>query len=214
MIRLVAFDMDGVLTRHPSSWKFVHERLGVDNYTNLHRYRSGEILYSEFLNSDISLWTDMHPGITRSDVMTILRDLPVRSDLEDTISSIRRQGAIAVIISGGISWLSDIICETVEFDEKYANKVDTDNDGSIVPHGTVVVEPRNKDAVLRKVQEKYHILPEETASVGDSLYDSSMFRFSEKRVAFNSNSSELDRIADVSINTGRLADLYDYLFGN
>lgn len=212
MIRLVAFDMDGVLTSHPSSWRFVHERLGVDNNSNLYRYRNGEMAYSEFLDSDIGLWMKQHPGITRDDVMSILRELPVRDDFSKAIRMMKDSGAKVVIISGGISWLSDILNEQVEFDAVYANIVNTDSGGLIIPHGTVVVEPRNKGRVLRSVQEKYNILPEETAAVGDSLYDSNMFRFSHKGVAFNSNSRELDRIADICIESGRLTDLYAHLF--
>lgn len=210
--KLVAFDMDGVLTMHPSSWRFVHERLGVDNYDNLHRYRSGKLEYSKFLDSDLFLWLKAHPGITRSDVISILREIPIREDLARAVSLMREGGARVVIISGGISWLCDILGEIVEFDDTYANVVNTDSNGIVQPHGTVVVVPRSKDVVLRKVQQKYGILPGETASVGDSFFDSAMFRYSGKGVAFNSNSKDLDRIADICIETGKLTDLYAQLF--
>ncbi len=212
MIRLVAFDMDGVLTLHPSSWRFVHERLGVDNYDNLYRYRRGELPYGEFLDSDISMWVKIHPDITADEIRTILRDLPVRADLSGAIRSMKEAGARVVIISGGISWLSDIINERVEFDAAYANVIDTDSNGTVLPHGTVVVEPRSKDAILQRVQKKYSISPQETASVGDSFYDAIMFRISSRGIAFNSNSQDLDREADTSITSGKLTDVYRYLF--
>lgn len=211
--KLIAFDMDGVLTTHPSSWRFVHERLGVDNQDNLQRYRSGELDYSRFLDSDLFLWLKAHPGISKSDVMSILREIPVRKDLAKAVNLIREAGARAVIISGGISWLCDILNEIVEFDDSYANIVNTDSSGAVQPHGTVVVVPRSKDTVLQKVQQKYGISPENTVSVGDSLFDSAMFRYSGKGVAFNSNSRELDSIADLCIETGKLTDLYMELFG-
>ncbi len=210
--KLVAFDMDGVLTSHPSSWRFVHERLGIDNYDNLYMYRNGRMKYHQFLDSDIGLWMQKHPGITKEDIMSILRDLPIRDDLERAIGLMRESGAKVVIISGGISWLSEILNEKVAFDEIYANVVNTDSTGKIVSHGTVVVEPKSKELVLQKVQEKYGILPEETASVGDSLYDSSMFKLSRKGVAFSSTSKELENIADICIDSGRLVDLYTQLF--
>lgn len=210
--KLIAFDMDGVLTDHPSSWRFIHEKLGVDNSANYASYRKGEINYHEFLDSDISLWLKEHPGITKDEIMEILRGLPIRKDLKRAIGLIRESGAKAVIISGGISWLADILQEVVEFDDSYSNVVNCDSSGVILPHGTVRVEPKRKGRVLKKIQDKFDILPEETASVGDSYYDSNMYRYSMKGVAFNSNSRELDEIADIRIESGKLTDLYSKLF--
>ena len=52
-IRLVVFDMDGVLTTHPSSWEYVHRAMGVDNSENLRLYRTGNISYMDFLRIDL-----------------------------------------------------------------------------------------------------------------------------------------------------------------
>lgn len=212
MIKLVAFDMDGVLTKHPSSWHFVHQKLGVDNLDNLTRYRSGAIKYSEFLDSDISLWIDRYPGIRKEQITEILEQIPVRDSLKETIETIKEHGAKAVIISGGISWLADILNEIVEFDNSFANVVNSDEKGIITRRGTVVVDPRNKDAVLMEIQRKYGITEAQTASIGDSLYDSGLFRYSAKGIAFNSNSQDLDKIADFSVTSGNLMDICDIIF--
>lgn len=221
-IKLIAFDMDGVLTKHPSSWRFVHDAIGVSNAQNLLKYREGLIPYSQFLDSDISLWVSKRPGIKAQDVFEILKRLPVREDLKETITMIRRKGTKAVIISGGISWLCDIINHTVSFDASYANEVLTDGDGTILPRGRVVVDPKRKDICLREVQDQFGFGSEETASVGDSNLDSTMFDLSSVGIFFSHHDKSgdtappptdiIENRADYCIKSGRLMDIYRCIF--
>ncbi|MCL4335018.1 MAG: HAD-IB family phosphatase [Candidatus Thermoplasmatota archaeon] len=222
VIKLVAFDMDGVLTKHASSWRFVHDVLGVNNNHNLKRYREGLISYQDFLNSDIELWVEKFPGIRKIDIMQILSSVPIRDDISQAISLLRSAGAMVVIISGGISWLTDILNEKAEFDQRYANEILTDSDGLILPEGKVVVDPKRKDAILRYVQEELNIDRDETASVGDSNLDTAMFDLSSLGIFFSYNdlsgdqmppsSDIIEKTADVCIRSGRLMDIYRYIF--
>ena len=57
--RLIVFDIDGTLTRHVSSWQFIHERLGLwENeaieYQN--RFLEGKISYRKFCRLDAAHW--------------------------------------------------------------------------------------------------------------------------------------------------------------
>ena len=110
-IRLVVFDMDGVLTTHPSSWEYVHRAMGVDNSENLRLYRTGNISYMDFLRSDVNLWISRHPGITREDVVKILDSIPLRKNLNLAVKEIRDSGAATAIVSGGIYWLAQRIAD-------------------------------------------------------------------------------------------------------
>ena len=74
-IRLAAFDMDGVLTTVQSSWKYVHDRFGVDNSRNLSRYLRGEINYEQFMISDVDLWLEKMGKVHSDSVKNILGDM-------------------------------------------------------------------------------------------------------------------------------------------
>ena len=59
MISSVIFDLDGTLTRVPSPWQYIHERLGVWESTacyHLEQWLSGKISYEEFCRRDTDLW--------------------------------------------------------------------------------------------------------------------------------------------------------------
>src|SRR5438034_10615611 len=59
MISSVIFDLDGTLTKTPSPWRYVHERLGVWENTACNyfdEWSSGKMSYEEFCRRDTSLW--------------------------------------------------------------------------------------------------------------------------------------------------------------
>ncbi len=205
-IRLVAFDMDGVLTAHPSSWEYVHSRMGVDNRKNLDLYRKGAISYIDFLKSDVQLWIDAHPGIGEKDIRHILGEIPLTEGIGLAVDELRSSGIATAIISGGIYWLAERICTVAQFDRIFANRISTDIYGKIIPDGSVMVEPRHKDKVLAALQQDTGIGIAETASVGDTLQDSAMFQRSSISIAFNTRDPKVVRSATHHVPSGNLLE--------
>lgn len=212
-IRLVVFDMDGVLTAHPSSWEYVHHAMGVDNSENLRLYRTGRISYMDFLRSDVNLWISRNPGITSGDVIRILDTIPLRENLGRTVSEIRDSGAATAIVSGGIYWLARRIADQAAFDQVYANMILTDSTGRIIPDGNVMVEPRHKDRSITEIQKKLGISEAETASVGDTTQDAAMFMHSAVSIAFNSVDGRLSTMASHTAHGNDLLEIARILDG-
>ncbi len=212
-IRLVVFDMDGVLTAHPSSWEFVHHAMGVDNSENLRLYREGKISYMDFLRSDVNLWVSRDPGITMDDVIRILDRIPLRDNLGRAVTEIRDSGAATAIVSGGIYWLAQRIARQAVFDQIYANMILTDSTGHIIPDGNVMVEPRHKDSVIMAIQKNLGVSEAQTASVGDTVQDGAMFRHSAVSIAFNSVDGRLTGMASHSAHGNDLLEITRILSG-
>ena len=204
-IRLVLWDMDGVLTEHPSSWKYIHERIGVDNSINRDSWLDGRITYREFMQKDIQLWLDKVGQFTKNQVTEMLSHIRERFNVSPAIEELKRNGIKSVIVSGGISWLADILNSGLIFDMVYANEILADANGNIIPDGIPHVIPDRKDIIIRGVQESLGISLEESASVGDSPFDISMFRRSGTRIAFNPRESSISEAADYVITSN---DLY------
>ncbi|MCL4329534.1 MAG: HAD-IB family phosphatase [Candidatus Thermoplasmatota archaeon] len=204
-IRLVLWDMDGVLTEHPSSWKYIHERIGVDNSINRDSWLDGRITYREFMQKDIQLWLDKVGQFTKNQVTEMLSHIRERFNVSPAIEELKRNGIKSVIVSGGISWLADILNSGLIFDMVYANEILADANGNIIPDGIPHVIPDRKDIIIRGVQESLGISLEESASVGDSPFDISMFRQSGTRIAFNPRESSISEAADYVITSN---DLY------
>ena len=197
--RLAVFDMDGVLTATPSSWEFVHRKIGVDNMKNLTLFREGAITYLEFLRSDVVLWLDKMGTVPASFIKEILDQVPLRNGIAETMSSLRAMGIETAIISGGIYWLAEKIGATADFREVYANRIKTDARNFIIPDGEIMVEPKHKDIVIKSVQAKLGISPDETISIGDTFQDAAMFRNSGISVAFNPVDRSLGKQTDYTM---------------
>ncbi|MCL4331931.1 MAG: HAD-IB family phosphatase [Candidatus Thermoplasmatota archaeon] len=210
-IRLVAFDMDGVLTRVRSSWSFVHERLGVDNTENHQRYLNGVIDYHQFMVSDVDLWMKKHGRILSSTIKGILREIPLRRNVVDIVSRLRENGITSAIVSGGISWLSDIINEGGVFDLTFSNELVSDSDGYLTRNCIPHVIPDKKGKIIEALRESLGLDVEECASIGDSAMDRSMFEACGTSVAFNPEDEKVSEYATDSIVSDNLLDLIPYL---
>ncbi len=198
-IKIIFFDMDGVLTPEKSSWHFVHRKLEVDNSENLQKYLNNEITYDEFFKLDLNLWISRFGEMKKETIVNILKQIEVRECVYDLINTLKNEGIKAIIISGGISWLADYIKENYNFDEAYANEILTDNRGYIIPEGKINVIPDKKNLIIRNILKKYNVKKEETMSVGDSSDDYSMYLETGKFFSFNSNDARIKRISSGDI---------------
>ncbi len=209
--KLAVFDMDGVLTGTPSSWEFVHRKIGVDNSRNLSLFKNGRITYMDFLRSDVELWIEKLGNVPADYIRGILDLVPLRSGIAETMSSLKKMGIKTAIISGGIYWLAEKISKFADFTEIHANKIETNANDEIIPDGTVMVDPGRKDVVLRILQEKMGIAEEETFSVGDTLQDVAMFRRSGYSIAFNANDSSMTSKASASMKGNDLSQILELI---
>ncbi|BAB60248.1 phosphoserine phosphatase [Thermoplasma volcanium GSS1] len=202
-ISLFILDMDGTLTLEPSSWDYVHRRLGINNHSVTRLYRNRYINYYCFFQSDIKAWLHKYPNLKKEKVVEFLREVPIRHGADELINVLRKNGIRTAVISGGISWLFDIISERSKIDYNFSNEIFTDEYGYIVPEGKVRVIPEEKDLVVRKIQEELGIGKDQTASVGDEMENDRIHRYSKYRFII----SKKARDNLIPIPSGDLEDL-------
>ncbi len=100
MVSAVIFDLDGTLTKTPSPWRHVHERLGVwDNMAcaYLDEWQSGRISYDEFCRRDARLWT----GHTIREIEDLLDEIDFNRHVPDVVRHLVQDGIPSIIISSG-----------------------------------------------------------------------------------------------------------------
>jgi len=182
---LIAFDMDGVLVDYPSTWTWVHDHFGVKNRASVDAFLRGEIDDMEFMKRDISLWIGKRPGLSRTDMASILEPLPLMPGLGETIKAIKGSGARCVIVSGGLDMVAGKIAQKYGFDDFAANGFECADDGGLTGEGVLKVQLKSKRESLKQFQSEYGVPPERTASIGDSFIDVSMFELSAMKIAFN-----------------------------
>jgi phosphoserine phosphatase len=124
MISSVIFDLDGTLTRVPSPWQYVHERLGVWESTacyHLDQWLSGKISYEEFCRRDTDLWN----GRSVEEIYSYLDEIVWNRHVPAVVEKLVTSRVPSVIISSGFKYVASKIQEQCAWDPLliYANEL-------------------------------------------------------------------------------------------
>ncbi|RLF29383.1 MAG: hypothetical protein DRN05_01905 [Thermoplasmata archaeon] len=210
-IKLVIFDMDGVLVDTISSWRYIHNYFGTNNQRSVDLYLRGEIDDLEFIRRDISLWKQNNEYTTRDKIADILYRLPVMYGSKKCIATLRNHNIKTAIVSAGLDILAEKISRTLGIDYFLANGLKTDKDGRITGEGILRVRLMHKDEAVKKIMEKYDIPPEYCAAVGNSCFDIPMFETCGLGIAFNPEDECVKKAADVVVKEKNLAQILPHI---
>jgi phosphoserine phosphatase len=124
MISSVIFDLDGTLTRVPSPWQYVHERLGVWENTACYHFEqwlSGKITYEQFCRRDTDLWN----GRTVDEIYSYLDEIVWNRHVPAVVEKLVAARIPSVIISSGFKYVASKIQEQCAWDPLliYANEL-------------------------------------------------------------------------------------------
>lgn len=194
---LIAFDMDGTLTKSVS-WEDVHKAFGTLQAAKENRrlYESGKISYEEWMKKDVSLWL----GKDYSTAKRALLSYEFVEGLQEFCRFFKEKGILA-IISAGLEERAKDIASKLCFDFVVSN-------GLVIKHGRIagykyVVSPENKGEFLQGLIEKYS--PECVIAIGDTEFDKSMFRFADIAISIGNHVD----CADIRVNN--FAELFSKL---
>ncbi|HEU12975.1 MAG: HAD-IB family phosphatase [Thermoplasmata archaeon] len=210
-IRLVVFDMDGVLTKCRSSWYFVHRYFGTDNSENIRLFNEGKIDYPTFMYLDVMLWKSKDKNLTREKLSEIFEGMEIMDGARETIDRLKTEGKIIAVITGGLDILAEIVCRKLGIDIYYANGLETDENGIITGRGVVRVDPYRKDLALQDLMKRFSLKREEVVAVGDGEVDIPMFRLAGRSIAFNPFTEEVKMNATVVIHGNDLREILNYI---
>ena len=105
MVSAVIFDLDGTLTKTPSPWQYVHERLGIwetNACVHLERWLAGQITYEEFCRRDIGLWN----GRARPELESFLDEIELNRHVGAIAHALVERRIPSIIISSGFSYVA------------------------------------------------------------------------------------------------------------
>jgi phosphoserine phosphatase len=192
--KLIAFDLDGTITYHKSSWQYIHERLGIwDDTAHIYQeqFLANKISYKKFCELDAAHWR----GITVKKLNGIFKELPYVKNAVSGLKSLKSMGFILVAISTGLQFIIEKIKEEFIFDHAVSNMLMI-KDGIVTGKVKINIGYRGKGKVLHKILKHYNIRPHEAISVGDSDGDISLARGTGYSIAINSASPAFSRTVD------------------
>ena len=206
-IRLAAFDMDGTVLEHNSSWVAIHQHYGTGRKaaTSLRLYTEGKIGYREFMHRDIASWPK---NVTRNEIAEILSDYTIRREAPSTFRELRRRGMKTALVTSGIDILANKVAEELEIDYWVANGLKFDRLGILQPDGIGRVDPTRKNIAYQKLLSKVGIPNKQTIAVGDTIYDLSFL----KSASLGFMMAHTTRVPDPDIiHIDKLSQILDHL---
>jgi len=207
--KLVIFDLDGTLTQERSIWEYIHIRLGkwygfAEEYQK--QFLAGKISYEEFCERDAQVWK----GMKVEELSEIIKTVSFHSGVDELISFLKQKGLKLSMVSSGLSLLSDWVHKKYGFDYSVSNDLLQKN-GILTGKVKIQVYYDKKAEWVEKNLKIFRVKPEEVIAIGDSRGDIDMFQMVGFSIAFNSSYKDLDRIANVCIQSKKLADIIPML---
>jgi len=210
-IKLVVFDMDGVLLDTVSSWRYVHTYFGTCNDNSVDDYLKGKIDDLEFIRRDVSLWKIDNKAVKMQKIVDILSDIHVMKGAEECMIFLKKHKIKTAIVSAGLDFLAEKVGKKLDFDYVFANGIKTDENGFILEEGILKVQLMYKDKNIIHLSKILDITSDNIVSVGNSCFDIPMFRESGLGIAFNPEDECTKDAAEVVINEKDLSKIISYL---
>ncbi|MGC8497287.1 MAG: HAD-IB family phosphatase [Thermoplasmata archaeon] len=210
MLKLVVFDMDGVLVNTKSSWYYLHSYFGTDNIENIRLYNQHQIDYLEFMKKDISLWARNKEKINIKTIRKILDTVPIMNGADEVFRHLHNNNIQTAIVTGGLDILANRLKDKYNIDYIFANALETDKNDDLTGNGIMRVEPMQKGKVLKKLMDTLSLNKTEVASVGDGEIDISMFKLTDISIAFDPINDNVSKEAKIVITEKDLSKILPF----
>ena len=210
-IRLVVFDVDGVLVPIRSSWGYIHEKLGTteESKLNYNAFMRGAIRYWEWMYLDTLAWIEARPGITRWDLEALFSSVDPFPEAPVAIEKLRSKGLELALVSGGVEVLVEMIAQRLGIRHWVCPALSYDPWGRLVPGGEPRLEADRKDRAVRELAKKLGLSMRNVAFVGDSYWDLRGMREACLAIAVNPSDDRVVEEADYVAKN--LVDAADYI---
>lgn len=206
-IKLVFFDMDGVIFEGRNFWLELHELFGT--------VEEGIRLANDHLSSDYNLLAKLvleglWKGKPADFYWKLIKDRHYHKGIESVFDFLHKMNIKTAIVSSGPYHLAKSAQDELGIDEIYANRLIFEND-LISNSIDIMVPDAQKAEIGMQVIRKLKIEPENSMFIGDSASDIPLANIVGISVAYNSDSEILNEKCTYRLNYGELTKVIDII---
>ena len=204
--KLIIFDIDGTITRHISSWRYIHEKLGLwdvlaKKYQD--QFLAGKISYRKFCELDAAHWK----GMDADRLYRVFKNIEYAKNAVRVIKKLKQKGFKLAAISTGLQFIADRIKKELGFDYVINNRLNV-RKGRLTGGVTINISHGGKGKIVKKILKRFKVKPGEMIAIGDSAGDIPMIKKAGYSIAFNSSCEELSLMADYDCQTNDFEAIY------
>lgn len=209
MMKLICFDMDGVIFKDINFWMELHKKFGTleqgKELTKKYLHTNYDKLVEEVV---VKLWK----GKDAKPYYALVNSREYLPGVKDVFSFVKKRDYITAIISASSIDCARRVQKDFGVDHIYANEL-------VIKNGKVSGEfvwsigagKEKKAEIIKHLCNDFGIKLKEVVYIGDSDTDIEAFKIVGKSIAFNSSSDELKEVADHVVDSENLADVLKYL---
>jgi len=209
--KLIIFDIDGTIIKHISSWRYIHEKLGLWDelaFVYQNKFLSGKISYKKFCELDAAHWK----GLPEQKIKNIFMEARYAKNVKQCIKRLKKMGFKLAAVSTGLQYMADRIKKELGFDYVLSNRL-ISRKGILTGRVKINIPYGATGRILGRVIKKFHVRPCEVISVGDSAGDIPLAKCSGYSIAFNSSDKELSRVVDYNCRANDFREVYKRIKG-
>lgn len=194
-IRLVIFDVDGVIKQAPDPYSLLHRHFGTHQQgeRNLHAFLEGHITYDEFAQVDARAWR----GRSVAEVKSVLRRNPYVAGAHEVAAALHERHIPFVLLSSGFDLHVADIARELQAQAYACNELLHDGH-RLLGAMRVHVPWGGKAPLVHDLLQQWHINPADCLTAGDSTADLPVFDIVGHAVAVRPRSPEVSARAQAT----------------
>lgn len=208
MLRLVLFDMDGVIFQGKNFWLDLHRLMGTEKQAwqlwaglGSHEYERLSALTAQ------RLWV----GKSAKPFWELVKSRQPVPGIEQVFRYLQQRRIRSAIVSSGPHQLAERARKLFDVDEIRANRLSIGPAGTFTGEVEVQVDENRKDVPAREIMHKFEADYDSTAMIGDAFSDVAMARLVSTSIAYDSTDEKLLAASQYELKAGEMGRAVDLL---
>ncbi len=206
---LIVFDIDGTLTTHISSWRFIHEKLNLwDALARKYQdqFIKGEINYRQFCELDAAHWK----GLEIKKIHKAFEEVKYSKNVKKAISILKKHKIKTAAVSTGLQFITEKIKKDLKINYVIGNRLNSYK-GNLTGGVKINISHGEKGKILREIAKRFKIKLKDIITVGDTEGDIPMMEISGFSIAFNADCNKVKKAANYVCKTKDFMEVVDIL---